>query len=132
MATHINHMGEVAKILGVNLKEEFKINGFKDGTDTFLLTEEGLYDTENCPHSSLLADLLTGGYTIKHLPWKPRINESYWFIDEKGCIYQEGYGDIDTDILRYKIGNCYPTEEDAEANREKWLAFFASDEILEV
>lgn len=32
----------------------------------------------------------------------------------------------------YKLGNCYRTKAEAEFNRDKWMAFYASDEVLEV
>ena len=36
------------------------------------------------------------------------------------------------DRMLYKLGNFYRTAEEAEANRDKWVAFYASDEVLEV
>ena len=64
--------------------------------------------------------------------WKPKFCECYWMVNQYGnavgLAWIDGYGDN----FNYKLGNCYRTREEAEANRDKWVAFYASDEVLEV
>lgn len=30
------------------------------------------------------------------------------------------------------VGNCYRTYEEAKKNKDKWVVFYASDEVMEV
>ena len=70
--------------------------------------------------------------------WVPKDFEEYWVvdIDLDGCyvapcpdVY---YSWCASCVNFYKIGNCYRTKEEAEANIEKWASFYASDKVLEV
>lgn len=131
----MNYMAEVAKMLGVELGEEFESRGY-----TYKLTEDGLVCSEY-PHyyeedyANMLRMFLTGEYSIKRKHWKPNDKERYWYVDKQGRI---GYAYFDCNSCTphctnyYKLGNCYRTREEAEANRDKWVVFYASDEILEV
>lgn len=135
-----NHMAEVAKMLGVELGERFTIidlDGEIMGTAIidecgFKLIEYNVNYT-NSWYQYALEDLLTGKYIIKRKPWKPKDEQTYWHVDENGYVWQEladyGYAGY---LNYYKLGNCYRTREEAEANRDKWIKFYASDEVLEV
>ena len=58
--------------------------------------------------------LLTGITTIKRKPWKPNKYGCYFFVDTDGCtIKEEWFDDCITDVLCYKLGNCYRTYEEA-------------------
>ena len=127
-----NYMAEVAKILEVELDEEFEVRGY-----TYKLTNNGLVctmfpqkDEEDYEH--MLRVILTGEYPIKRKPWKPRVGEQFYFIDMDGksCCLTCGYNNHS--LILYKIGNYYRTREAAEADAEKWVQFYASDEVLEV
>ena len=123
-----NHMTEVAKMLGVNIGEEFEIKG-RDGA--YYLTYDGLYHNGfKCEKT--LNDLLVGVCTIKHKPWKPIINDTYYFVRIDGDVSSAQWISNVWDRSIYKLGNCYHTREEAEANRDKWVAFYASDGVLEV
>lgn len=135
-----NYMAEVAKMFGVKLGEEFIVGnsdyGF-DETSIFKFTENGLKNlyfpnTSEKQYSNVFNDLLTGHYSIKCKPWKPRVGEQFYFIDRDGksCCLTCGYNNSSLNL--YKIGNCYRTREAAEADAEKWVQFYASDEVLEV
>lgn len=126
-----NHMEEVAKMLGVELGEPFMVGDYK-----YHFTEKGIccndvHDSEkSCVW--MLYYLLNGTYTIKRKPWKPSEGDKYWYISSNGnADYYCWTGDV-LDFLTYKLGNCYRTEEDAEANKDKWIKFYASDDVLEV
>ena len=127
-----NHMAEVAKMLGVELGEEFmRSNGYK-----YVLREYGVtqskYDGIMGSFTNVLNDLLTGKLLIERKPWKPSTGDKYWYISLNGSADYYCWTDDTIDFLTYKFGNCYKTAQEAEANRDKWVAFYASDEVLEV
>ena len=126
----MNYMEQVAKMLGVELGQYFEVYRC-DGLYTF--TYSGLYDVQSgFATEKVLNNLLSGEYKIKHKPWKPKYGDIYYAVGKTGhACSEQWYGDI-LDTLYYKVGNCYKTYEDAAANCEKWISFYASDEILEV
>jgi hypothetical protein len=136
-----NYMVDVAKLLGVEIGEEFEVV-FSPPCSchaTAMITNEGakvintdVYDMYNFK-SYLLTHLLTGAYSIKHKPWKPNYNQDYWAVTAtNGVLAHNSWTDCWMDITYYKLGNCYKTEAEAEANRDKWISFYESDEVLEV
>lgn len=125
-----NYMSQVAKMLGVELGEYFEINKH-DGI--FVLCYDGLFHTQaGAMCHELLSGLLSQKYTIKRKPWKPKKDEIYFSIHQCGAIVSIHWNNSWVDIFNYKLGNCYRTEEEAESNRDKWVTFYASDEVLEV
>ena len=135
-----NYMAEVAKMLGVELGEEFEID--KLPTRRYKLTENnglsGIYfgswvvDEDS---DKILKSLLLGECSIKRKPWKPKRGETYWYVEKDGDIWEREWLScryMSDHLNRYKLGNCYRTQEEAEANRDKWVVFYASDEVLEV
>ena len=133
-----NHMAEVAKMLGVELGERFKCdNGHK--YELTLNGIKGIYDYPIDPQyeeeklfNNMLVALLNGEHNITPKPWKPKIGENYWVIVPDGDISEYSWLDSLGGNSNYKLGNCYRTREEAEVNRDKWVAFYASDEVLEV
>ena len=137
-----NYMAEVAKMLGVELGEEFEIkyprpvtvkttavfseNGFRIvDTDEYILTPNR--------HESILHSLLKGDLTVKRKPWKPENDDMFFVVAYDGSILTKYWDDeCTTHKTYYKIGNCYRHFNEAKDYREKWMAFYASDEILEV
>jgi hypothetical protein len=123
-----NYMAEVAKMLGVEMNKNFRcdyVNG------VFCITDEKL--TYNGVYSSdMLMMLLNGQLAIKHKPWKPQYGEYYYYVSRNNYVLRAQWYDDIIDVLMYKLGNCYCTKEQAEANRDKWVAFYASDDVLEV
>lgn len=75
---------------------------------------------------------MTGNLIIERKPWKPEDDENYWLVNQCGNVISLAWIDNLLCITNYKIGNCYRTHEEAEANRDKWVKFYASDEVLEV
>ena len=106
------------------------------GDCKYYFTEKGLCwnnvpdSDENCVWT--LYYLLNGAFTIKRKPWKPKESDTYYYVNQEGHVISFRWWNTYTEILLYKLGNCYRTEEEAEANRDKWAAFYASDEVLEV
>lgn len=128
-----NHMPEIARMLGVELGEKFKIENSTDN-NTYYFTEKDIVidGTKYCADVDLLRLLICGIYTIKRKPWKPSDMDIYYVVMKNGAIKQYTWTDCTLDYSLYKLGNCYCTREQAEANRDKWVAFYASDEVLEV
>lgn len=128
-----NHMAEVAKLLGVDIGEEFECN---DGTRC-VFTSHGSFIVNHRVSNQdasnhILGDLLTGVLQIIHKPWRPKLNEYFWFVLQDGNIDICYHKNTWFDIMLYKLGNCYRTSEEAKENRDKWISFYASDEVLEV
>ena len=129
-----NYMSQVAKMLGVELGERFDINGFNE---FYFLDTDGLYSFNGtyCKCDEYFSKLLAGELTIKHEPWKPKNKETYWYINKHGVTCCTEWDDCEymSDHMNYyKLGNCYRTQKEAEANRDKWVKFYKSDEVLEV
>ena len=125
-----NYMAEVAKMLGVEIGEKFDVGPYNV---TYVLLDDGVHNVSSgllCPDS--LTSLLSGKWIIKHKPWKPSGGDKYWYISSNGsACYYHWTSDV-LDFLFYKVGNCYRTSKEAEDNRDKWVTFYASDEVLEV
>ena len=131
-----NHMQKVAKMLGVELGEEFMCsNGYK-----YVLREDGIIELKyknDCRISALtfapvLNSLLSGELVIKHKFWKPSKGETFWAVYPSGRVENLTCCNDLLDRFFQKLGNCYRTEEEATHDRNKWIAFYESDEIVEV
>lgn len=135
-----NYMAEVAKMLGVELGEEFEVDlGSNILTMTAMLTDNGLKVNQTnmisptqYSSSCILEWLLCGLSTIKHKPWKPKEDDLFYIVGYDGKIIDRYWEECTAYKTYYRIGNCYRTREDAESNKDKWISFYASDEVLEV
>ena len=80
-----NYMENVAKLLGLKLKENFEINDFSDGV--FWIDELGLQGTcEKYDMSVIFEGLICGRFTIKEEPWKAKGSDVFftpYFISDK-------------------------------------------------
>ena len=125
-----NYMAEVAKMLGIEMNQDFKC---KESCGTYRVTEYGLTCNGSYGADSLLM-LLNGMLNIEREPWKPQMHDIFWYVDDMGEPVLGRYNTYPhvCDKNFYKIGNCYKTAQEAKANRDKWIAFYASDEVLEV
>lgn len=75
----MNKMKEIAKLLGVELYEEFAVE--EEYATRFRLTNTGLeisYSDENWSSCNRIFDLLTDKNTIRKLPWKPESGTIYY------------------------------------------------------
>lgn len=134
-----NYMADVAKLLGVEIGEEFEIQFDSPYHASAMFTDDGfkiVYTDVNVPISywpyAILHSLIRGDLAIKRKPWKPKKGDSYWAVLRDGHLYRYQFVDAYWDFMYYKLGNCYRTKEEAEENRDKWSRFYASDEVLEV
>lgn len=74
-----NYMADVARMLGVELGQEFKI---KDDHYIYKLIEDGLVqesDGNQWLTTAILLKLLRGNVEIVKVPWQPKGGEHYYF-----------------------------------------------------
>ena len=121
-----NYMADVAKMLGVELGEEFKIDG---SSLIYKLFENGLYF--RCiegwlPAEYQFLDLITGKLEIVKLPWKPKDGETFYrpWRDFTG-VTSEYWNNAVSDFAFKEAGMIFRTAEECEAAlpalRKKYL-----------
>lgn len=124
----MNYMKDVAKILGVELEEEFKIKGFEP---IYKITDYGLVikaDSNNwCEMSGdTFLQLIRGDYVIRKLPWQPKKGEKYYtpslYFDRAIRYCWDGFP---SDFALKEVGMIFKTEKECEAAlpalRKKYL-----------
>ena len=123
-----NYMPEVAKILGVEIGEEFEIiiNEMKMLTHgPYKITDNAIVDYVGCKTKSLLYGLLTGEYTLQKRPWRPKVGDAFFYVLTNGEI-QKYVFEIDNihALMLFSFDNCFPTEEAARAAVPEMLEKF--------
>lgn len=115
----MNYYKQVAKMLGIELNEEFDINDILNFR--YMLTEDGLKfkDKSSGPwlgySSPVLSKLLRGDYSIVKLPWKAKADEFYYYYSPyAGNTCQQRWMNTASDYCMWKLGNCFGTREEAE------------------
>lgn len=123
-----NLMPEIAKMLGVELGEEFKVNG-KNGV-TYKFENSVLkftYDDDkelSATNNSILAALLSGELEIIKLPWKPQYDQPYWtfrWIANKNRldVWQNVWFNSVEEVALLKAGWVFRTREEAQDAQPK-------------
>lgn len=121
-----NYMADVARMLGVELGEEFKIDG---SNLIYKFLENGLYF--RCIEGWLPAiyqflDLIKGELEIVRLPWQPKIGNKYYCP----CLYfkyvaHSYWENTPSEISLKEAGLVFRTKEECEAAlpalRKKYL-----------
>lgn len=123
-----NYMADVAKMLGVELGEEFKIEGHEPSL--YKLSEEGMMLKGVCGWERVRMDLemvLNGQHKIKKLPWKPKRGGTYCYVYwqrnlatnkwEIGVAMANYYDSYQQHNFCVDTGNCFRTSEEAEAQK---------------
>lgn len=122
----MNYMQDVAKMLGVELEEEFMI----DSSDkVYRFFKNGL--CFQCSGAWLPAeyqffDLIKGDSKIVKLPWQPKNGDKYYHpASNFKDIYYAGWGNTIFDIALKEAGMIFKTKEECEAAlpvlRKKYL-----------
>ena len=116
-----NYMSEIAKMLGVNIGEEFIIQN-ADSKKTVILAMDGLripfpHGMAEMDDGRLLLEVLQGHYEIIKLPWNPEYGDGFYFpsVNTKGVLYGAWYG-ATLDYALKALGMVYRTYEEAEKN----------------
>lgn len=121
-----NHMADVAKILGVELGEEFKIDG---SNLIYKFFENGLYfrSIEGwLPAIYQFLDLIKGGLEIVKLPWEPKNGDKYYFPGDGFTITSRAiWRDSTLEYALKEAGMIFRTKAECEAAlpalRKKYL-----------
>ena len=119
----MNYYKKIAEMLGVELGEEFSLKNNKTNELNecrYKITqEEGIMysiDREKWVRSVVLMSIINGSYSVVKLPWKPKNDEKYWYYSEtinQATYHKWSFGNYD--LCLWKLGNCFRTEEEAEA-----------------
>ena len=116
-----NCMAAVAKLLGVELGEEFIIEN-ADRKETVVLSADGFHviqpnDILGPDHGKLLSKVLQGLYEIKKIPWEPKnCDDSYVLNVTTGRIECYSWGTTTFDLAVKALGMIYRTEAEASAH----------------
>ena len=119
-----NCMAAIAKMLGVELGEEFIIEN-KDRKETVVLAADGFHviqpnDILGPDHGKLLSKVLQGLYEVKKIPWVPKNCDDYYVLNvETGRIECYLWGATTFDLAVKSLGGIYRTQEEAEAHFAK-------------
>ena len=121
----MNYYKKFAEMLGLELEQEFVLtddDGNRKDKYTYKITEDGLLyksPTFNWAISSLgtIGKLLDGDVKAVPKPWKPKKGDIYsyyinstYFDGTNSCMW----ADECLDLLHWKVGNCFRTEEEAK------------------
>ena len=121
----MNNWGKFAEILELDLEQEFlltDVDGNTKGELIYKFTEDGLlYKSPTLvkwskSSSGTILRLLNGDYKVVSKQWKPKKGDNYsYYINS---TYFEGinscmWTDECLDLLHWKVGNCFKTEEEA-------------------
>lgn len=119
----MNYWKQFAEMLGLKLGQEFVLTdddgNRKDGY-TYQITKNGiLYKSqisEDWFSESLktIGNLLNGKSKAVPKAWKPKYKKAFWYYS---VAWKKAFSDIWLDglqdLLLWKIGNCFETEEEA-------------------
>ena len=108
----MNHMEEVATMLGVKMGEKFRI---KESTDVVYHFEKaGLIDGIGSICMTTLGYIISGAYHIEKFPWKPKNGDRYFIVCQDGCSLARYWEGSITDLSFYCSGNCFETCEESQ------------------
>lgn len=129
-----NLIPEIAKMLGVELGEEFKVKGYDEliyrlTNDGLKLTHDSGIELADVSAKVAFADLLNGKDEIIKLPWKPKAGEQYYsfggrfFGDPTVWIVVDViWQGLAYDVAMFDKGWVYRTKEEAQAALPKVAA----------
>lgn len=111
-----NYMADVAKMLGVELEEEFmaanKVAILKISAKDGLMCK--FKDNENWQYGSLyLQELLMGDMEIIKLPWKPKYGDKYYSYVVGWTIMKCTWMNYVSDYTRLKSDIVFRTSQEA-------------------
>mgnify|MGYP000384148649 FL=1 len=117
-----NLIPEICKMLGVELGEEFKIEG---DNRTYWFDLDGLHSGEYVAEDeddAMLHDLLCGEVEIVKLPWKPKKGDAYFtfvlmvvLMGDKWVVRSSRWGGLPNEYALLDKGWVYRSQAEAEA-----------------
>ena len=115
-----NCMDAVAKMLGVELGEEFTIENAEHNLQV-VLAADGLHvgagDYFGRPNGILLQKVLCGLFEVKKKPWEPKEGEIYYYpaVYSRKALRVTWHSNMQ-DYAMKALGMVYRTREEAEAH----------------
>lgn len=112
-----NLIPEICKMLGVELGEEFKVEG---DNRTYWFGLDGLHSGEYVVEDedyAMLHDLLCGKAEIVKLPWKPKKGDGYYTFEifrGKWVVRSLWWAEVPCNYALLDKGWVYRTKEEAE------------------
>lgn len=124
-----NYMPEIAQMLGVEIGEEFDILhecGEVIDYGPYKFTGKTIVSHDEDELSGwALSHLLKGEYTLQKRPWRPKDGGECWAVFPDGSVDWDSFHKNSVySLALLNIGNCFPTEEAAEAAVPEMLAKF--------
>lgn len=117
-----NLIPEICKMLGVEIGEEFKVEGVADKTYKFIIDELIVCGEENTNHgyvsaNMMLVSLAKGDANLIKLPWKPKKGDVYFtftLMGDKWGTHSYWWGGFPDEYALLDKGWIYRTEKEAE------------------
>ncbi len=111
---------------GYSILEDNRDNGWTDemfedikeeqmDNNTLQINMNNLTDEER----ATLLSLVKKANKSESKVWKPEENETYYYLYSYGKIEEDTWDNADEDRIRYAIGNCFKTKEEAEFALER-------------
>ena len=118
----MNYYKKFAEMLGLELEQEFvltDVDGNIKDIFTYKITEDGIFYKSKISNdwfkTELVDALLNGCIKAVPKPWKPEKGEKYfYYAKEFGQTVYKIWIDENYDLLLWKVGNCFKTEEEAK------------------
>ena len=121
--TTMKYWKQFAEMLGLELEQEFvltDVDGKRKNRFTYKITEDGILykppEYINWLSSSLvsLIEIINGDYKVVSKQWKPKKGEKYFYYAKAfGQTVYKIWIDENYDLLLWKTGNCFRTDEEA-------------------
>lgn len=134
-----NYMREIARLLGVELGESFKLvddNGGKYHNYYRFTNEKGIEESDDNDNwesaiPGILKWILMGEIRIIKLPWKPKMHEEYYIpcihhAESSMCSVYPWHGDK-VDNKLYQLGLVCKTREEAVAMTKKMITMIQEE-----
>jgi len=106
----MNYMPEVLKMLGVEIGEKFILHGVCSNpchfNDNFKIIDD------NCELVDAIKFVLIGELKIEKLPWKPKEDDYYYFVDAEGGLSSTDWRNHVYDYNLYNTSNFFRTKEE--------------------
>lgn len=121
-----NLIPEIARMLGVEIGEEFKVEGVADKTYKFIIDELIVCGEKNTNHgyvsaNMMLVSLAKGDANLIKLPWKPKKGEKYYtfvlmvtLMCDKWVVRSSRWDELPNEYALLDKGWVYRTEAEAQ------------------
>lgn len=124
----MNILPEIAKLLGVEINEEFKLQvagqpivrckGEFCITNNNIIMRKENGDVWQPLETDAVYDILNGALEVVRKPWKPKRGELFYsYVGENWDIFKDRWLNVVDDLVFFKHGLVFKTEEEAIKKR---------------